>query len=74
MKTYTCEICYETYESDRSDEECWAELYELIPEDIVHDTGVVCDDCYIEFMEWFTALTEEEKKKLREDHIKSSYQ
>lgn len=68
MGEFTCERCGLTYPKTRSDEECWKEMYELMPEAIHHETAVICDDCFKEFMEWFKTLTESDKKKMREKY------
>lgn len=46
--TYTCANCGETYEKTRPDSECWDELIETIPAELLKDEEIVtiCDDCY----------------------------
>lgn len=70
MSKYTCEICEESYERERSDEECLKEVAEIMPETIHDEMAIICDDCWIEAMEWYKTLTEAQKKKMREDYIK----
>ena len=69
MDQYICDRCGETYDKTRSNEDCWKEVDEIMPEAIHDEMAVVCDDCWLEFMEWFKRLTPHQKKKMREDHI-----
>lgn len=70
MKTFTCDRCGETYESNRSDEDCWKEFNEISPEAIHDPIAILCDDCFEEFMAWFKTLSSEQKRKMREDYMK----
>ena len=70
MNKFTCERCGEMYDKTRSDEECWKEFHELMPEATHDEIAIICDDCWLEFMEWFKTLSPAQKKKMREDHLR----
>lgn len=59
-----------TYPKTRSDEEVIKEFLQLFPEVSHHEIAVICDDCFVEFMEWFKTLTEKDKQKMRDDYTK----
>lgn len=44
--TYTCEMCENTYEKGRPDDEAKAEAAEQWPDVDDDDMGVICDNCY----------------------------
>jgi hypothetical protein len=51
---FTCAKCGETYDSEWTDDERWAECVENfgpIEPGTPHD--VICDDCYEKFMRWW---------------------
>lgn len=73
MQEFTCAVCKGDFFSNRPNEECWKEFYELTPE-AEHDlTDMVCDDCFEEHLEWFKKLSDDQKKALREYFIKEKY-
>jgi len=74
MSKYTCANCNETYKKVRSDEECWKEFHETMPEAEHDEIGVLCDDCWRDFMVWFKTLSKEQKQNMRDEFIKSNYQ
>ena len=56
-REYTCDRCGGTYLSDRAEEEAQAEAVDLF-EGITFGgraTGVLCEDCWQEFMKWMLA-------------------
>ena len=54
--TYTCERCGGTYRSNRSEQATLDEARELFDGITVDDdTGVLCEDCWQEFMTWMRA-------------------
>lgn len=71
MSEFTCYKCKITYQK-RNDEE-WnefkaaEEMLALYPETKNHPTYILCDDCNEEFKVWFSTLTDEQKKKMRDD-------
>lgn len=69
MNEYTCNSCGETYEKIRSDEECWKEFHEIMPEAVNDDIAILCDDCWLEFMEWFKTLSNKQKNKILDNYI-----
>lgn len=68
MREFTCESCGLTYPKTRSDEECWKELNEIMPEALHDETAVICDDCWQEFIVWFKKLSDSDKKKMRDQY------
>ena len=55
---YTCELCGQTFEKARSDEEALEETRQLIapvPEGEDASLAVVCHGCWLVFMEWAAA-------------------
>lgn len=74
MSKYTCSNCNETYEKIRSDEDCHNEMVYIMPESEHDNIDILCDDCYRDFMEWFKTLSEEQKRNMRDEHVKSNYQ
>jgi hypothetical protein len=53
-RLFTCERCKQTFEQGWSDEEAIAEskaTFGFYPGS--EQVGVLCDDCYVEFMAWF---------------------
>ena len=66
MSEFTCSHCLKTYEKTWSDYEASEEFLELYPECKNDPTGILCDDCNKKFKKWFSTLTTEEKKKIRE--------
>lgn len=69
MSEFTCFKCKKTYPK-RNDEE-WndfkaaEEMLMLYPETKNDPTEVLCDNCNEEFRLWFSKLTDEEKKEMR---------
>lgn len=72
MSEYTCDQCNKTYEKPNNEE--WndlkaAEEYVVMyPDDKNAPTNIICDDCYKQFSKWFEKLTEDEKRKMREEY------
>lgn len=71
MREFTCDHCHETY-PEKNDEEWNAykraeEMLTLYPETKNDPTGILCDDCNNLFVAWFATLTDEQKKKMREE-------
>ena len=48
---FVCDNCHNEYPKDWSDEEALVETSELYG-DNVGDLGVLCDDCYKDFLVW----------------------
>lgn len=46
MSEYTCELCHETFERTRSDEDALAESRKLFGEVEMSELAIVCDDCF----------------------------
>jgi hypothetical protein len=69
MSEFTCEKCGETYKKTRSDEDCWKEFHDLMPECAHDEISILCDDCWLQFMDWFKTLSSAQKKKMREDAL-----
>lgn len=71
MIEFTCYICNNTYEEQRDEEwnsfKAGEEYITLYPEGKNDPSDILCDDCYQEFIKWFSKLTEDEKKKMRAD-------
>jgi len=71
MAEFTCFKCRETFPK-RNDEE-WndfkaaEEMLTLYPETKNDPIGILCDDCNELFKAWFSTLSDEEKRKMRED-------
>lgn len=71
MSEVTCCKCFLTFPK-RNDEE-WndfkaaEELLTLYPETKNDSTDILCDDCNEKFKKWFSTLTDEEKKRMREN-------
>jgi hypothetical protein len=52
--TFTCALCGGTFEKGRSDDEALEEARENFGADMLKaPQGVICEDCYQEFMSWF---------------------
>ena len=73
-KPFLCHLCTKYVESERTDAESWAEFDKNFPElEHAHDnTAIICDDCYIVFMDWFNKLPQAEKDKMRDEHLKET--
>jgi len=50
--TFKCEICGDTFEKGRTDEEAEAEFVERYPHDVGEETSVICEDCDEKFQAW----------------------
>ncbi len=76
MSEFTCYKCQQTYPIRNDDEwnnyKAAEELLTLYPETKNDPTDVLCDDCNEDFKKWFATLTEEQKKKMRDDFNKHS--
>ncbi len=72
MSEFTCFHCKNTYE--KLNNETWndfkaaEELLTLYPETKNDPTDILCDDCNELFKQWFSKLTEEEKKQMRNEY------
>jgi hypothetical protein len=72
MSEFTCFKCKITYL--KRDDDDWNELkaneefHTLYPETKNDPVDVLCDDCNEEFKKWFATLSEEEKKKMRDEY------
>lgn len=70
MSEFTCCKCNRTFPK-RNDEE-WndikvaEELLTLYPEAKNHPTNILCDDCNEQFKNWFSTLTEDQKRQTHE--------
>ena len=71
MKLATCVECGKIYQEIGLNEECWKELHDVMPKTEHGEMVILCDDCYLEFMDWYKTLTPDEKKKIREDCLKA---
>ena len=52
---YQCACCKGIFRKAVSDEEAMKELRENFGDVSQQDCGVLCDECYKEFMKWFEA-------------------
>lgn len=70
MSEFTCCKCKNTYQKCRDgtwDEfKAAEEMLSLYPETKNDPTDILCDDCNELFKKWFSTLSSEEKRKLRE--------
>lgn len=51
MITYKCELCLETFESERSEDDARDKAVKLHGEDLDHGESIVCHDCFLKLME-----------------------
>jgi hypothetical protein len=71
MSEYTCYHCKITY--PKVNNEQWndfkaaEEMLNLYPESKNDPTDILCETCNEEFKKWFAGLTDEEKRKMREE-------
>ncbi len=76
MSEFTCYNCKRTFpkrnDSDWNDFKAAEEMLTLYPEAKNDLTDVLCDDCNIIFIKWFEKLTDEEKRKMREEYEKNN--
>ncbi len=72
MKTseFTCSLCNKTYAKDLSHTEFQKakEFIERFPECKNDSTDVVCEICFQDFMKWFSKLTNNDKKLMRDKY------
>ncbi len=69
MKSFTCERCGGTFDTDTPEFIKVAEAernFGKLPE--ADDRASLCDDCYKWFMEIYNTLTPEEKKRIEEEN------
>lgn len=70
MSEFTCYKCLQTFPKQNDKEwnefEAAKEFLTLYPEAKNDPTDIVCDDCNNEFRRWFSTLTEEQKKLMRD--------
>jgi hypothetical protein len=65
MKEFTCEYCLRTFKKGKSDAEAMKE-YASAPWNVPNDDiGVLCEYCFQEFKQWFSSLSEEQRRKIR---------
>ena len=71
MSEFTCCNCNKTYpkqnDEEWNDKKAAEEMLTLYPEANNDPTDILCDDCNEWFKKWLSNLTEEQKKKMRED-------
>lgn len=65
MSEFTCKTCRKTFQKITESFDEAKEFLENFPECKKDSTSLVCDTCYLKFMEWFSTLTEEEKQDIR---------
>lgn len=71
MAEFTCYSCKITFR--KRNDKGWNELKAAeefltrYPEANNDATDVICDDCDKEFIKWFSTLTEEDKKRMRDE-------
>ncbi len=69
MSEFTCFKCRNTYpkrnDDGWNDYKASEEVLTLYPETKNDPMGVLCDDCNEEFKKWFSTLSDEEKKAMR---------
>ena len=71
MSEFTCYKCQQTFpkrnDAEWNEEKAREEWITLYPETKDDPVDVLCDDCNEEFKMWFSTLTDEQKKQMRED-------
>jgi len=74
MSEFTCYNCKITFDKKNNDEwndfKAAEEFLTLYPECKNDPTDVLCDDCNEKFKEWFSKLSDDEKKKMRDDFFR----
>jgi hypothetical protein len=72
MSEYTCEICFEIYQKMNNEEwndyKASEEVLALYPETKNDPMDIICDDCNKKFVKWFSTLTKEQKREMREQY------
>lgn len=72
MSEFTCIKCKITYKKINNEEwnefKAAEELLTLYPEAKNDAVDVLCDVCVEEFRKWFATLSEEDKRKMREEY------
>lgn len=72
MSEFTCFKCKNTYQKRRDEEwndyKAAEEMLTLYPEAKNDPTDILCGYCNEEFKKWFSTLTEDEKKRMREEY------
>jgi hypothetical protein len=67
MNDFTCEKCQKTFTKGWTKEEAEKE-YSVAPWNVRgDDRGLICDDCFQEFKEWFSKLTPEDHRRIRDE-------
>jgi len=70
-KYFTCYRCKITFEKMNNEEwnedKAYEEFRTLYPEPKYDPVDVLCDYCNEEFKKWYSKLTEDEKKKMRNE-------
>lgn len=73
MSEFTCAICHETFEKIRdgswSEKDAVEEFLDNFPEGKNDETASLCDYCYLAFKRWFSTISPEEKKRMRDEYI-----
>lgn len=69
-KFFTCYKCKETYlkrdDDEWNDTKAKEEMLLLYPETKSHPVDTLCNDCNEEFKRWFSTLTENQKRQMRQ--------
>lgn len=72
MSEFTCFKCKNTYQKIRNEEwndfKASEEMLTLYPNTKNHPTDILCDECNQEFKEWFSTLTNDEKRKMLDEN------
>ena len=71
MSEFTCYNCKKTYLKKNNEQwndfKAAKEMLTLYPETKNDPTGILCDPCNKKFIKWFSTLSDEEKKRMREN-------
>ena len=67
MQTFTCEICGNTYDTEKTDEQAMMEYHAALQKQQLPDDerAVICDDCFKEFNKWYSGLSLENINDMR---------
>ena len=73
-EAYTCDVCKGQFKKTTSEEEANEESRRLWGIDgNHHDAGIVCDDCFKEFKQWWDILPRAERRRMEREQ-KRQYQ
>ena len=67
MNEFTCEKCQQTFIKGWSDEAAEKEFSNAPYNVAGDDRGLICDDCFKKFQKWFSTLTPDDHKKIRNE-------